>query len=137
MANKIILTGNTCGEIELRKTQSGNLVGNVNIAVRRTRKNQNGEYDTDFFRLTMFGKQAEFAEQYIKKGSKVYVEGNVQTGKYENKQGQEVPTFDVYVETIENLTPREKSNSEPKNGDSFDKSNMANTLNITEEDLPF
>ena len=135
--NKVIITGNLCKEIELKKSQSGKSFVKNSVAVKRTNKNQNGEYETDFFNITVFGLQAEFLEKYAGKGSKVLVDGSLQFSTYKNKDGLDVNTHDLMVSSIEVLGTKEKSNSEPKNSDYIDPSKLAHTLDITEEDLPF
>ena len=135
--NKVIITGNLCKEIELKKSQSGKSFVKNSVAVKRTMKNQDGEYETDFFNITVFGVQAEFLEKYAGKGSKVLVEGTLQFSKYQNKDGLEVNTHDLMVSSIELQGTKEKSNSEPKNSDYIDPSKLANTLEIDEDELPF
>lgn len=96
--NKVILMGRLTRDPEVRYSQgaSQTAVGRFSIAVDRRFKRE-GEPDADFFNCTAFGKQAEFVERYLHKGTKVCVCGRIQTGSYE-KDGQRVYTFDVVVE---------------------------------------
>ena len=89
--------GRLTKDVDLRYSQSGNAVGNFTLAVNRPFKNQNGEREADFIRILAFGKTAETIAQYVKKGQQLGIEGRIQTGSYENKQGQMVYTTDVVV----------------------------------------
>ena len=99
--NRIILTGNIVKDVELITTESGKSLVKNSIAVRRNYKNQNGEYETDFINIIAFGRTAEFMNNYFQKGSRVALDGKIQTGNYTNKEGQKVYTTDVVIENIE------------------------------------
>lgn len=97
--NKVILMGRLVRDVEVRN--SGNTtVARYTLAVDRRFKNE-GEQTADFINLVAFGKSAEFAEKYFKKGTKILVTGRIQTGSYKNKDGQTVYTTDVVVEEQE------------------------------------
>ena len=98
--NRIILTGNLVKDVELINTNGKSLVKN-SIAVRRNYKNADGEYESDFINIIAFGKTADFMANYFQKGSKVGIDGKLQTGSYTNKEGQKVYTTDVVIENIE------------------------------------
>ena len=94
--NKVILTGNLTRDPEVRYTQSGKAVARLGIAVTRTfNKDQ-----TDFFSMTAWDKQAEFCGRYLKKGSRVLVEGRVENNNYE-KDGVKHYSDQIVVERIE------------------------------------
>ena len=99
--NKVILMGRLTRDPEVRYSQ-----GNESMAVARytlavdRRFKRDGEATADFIQCVAFGKSGEFAEKYFKKGTKVIVEGRIQTGSYE-KDGQKVYTTDVVVEQQE------------------------------------
>lgn len=99
MANKVFLCGRATRDCEVR--ESGDTkVARYSLAVDR--KYSKGEdKQTDFINIVCFGKSAEFAENYIKKGTKMIVIGRIQTGSYTNKDGQKVNTFDVVAEDQE------------------------------------
>jgi single-strand DNA-binding protein len=99
--NIVILTGNLARDPEKSYTQSGMAITRFTIAVNRFRKTEGGD-DADFIRVTSFDKQAELVERYLKKGSKVGVEGRIQTGSYE-KEGKKVYTTDVIANRVEFL----------------------------------
>lgn len=100
--NKVILMGRLTREPEVRYSQGENAlaIGRFSLAVDRRFKRP-GEPDADFINCVSFGKTAEFAEKYLKQGTKVAVTGRIQTGSYTNKEGQKVYTTDVVVEDIE------------------------------------
>lgn len=98
--NKVILSGNLVRDIELRRSQSGEAVASNAVAVRREFKNAGGDYDTDFINFVVWGKQAEYLNDYGKKGDRVELVGRWQTRKYTNKDGADVLVNEVVVESI-------------------------------------
>ena len=100
--NKIILCGRLTKDPEVRYSQGATqtAVARVSLAVNRKWKRE-GEPEADFFNCTAFGKQAEFIEKYLKKGSKVLVSGRVQNDNYTNKDGQKVYAVNIMIEEIE------------------------------------
>lgn len=97
--NKVLLVGNLVKDIELRYTTNEKAVGKFTIAINRETKNKDGEYDADYINCVSFGEQAKALSEYLKKGTKVSVEGHIQTGSYE-KDGKKVYTTDIVVEKI-------------------------------------
>ena len=100
--NKVILMGRLTRDPEVRYSQgaSQTAVARFSIAVDRRFKRE-GEPDADFFNCTSFGKQAEFVERYLHKGTKVVLSGRVQNDNYTNKDGQMVYSVRVMVDEIE------------------------------------
>ncbi len=100
--NKVILMGRLTRDPEVRYSQgeSAMAIARFSLAVDRRFKRQ-GEADADFINCVSFGKTAEFAERYLKQGTKVVACGRIQTGSYTNKEGQRVYTTDVVVEEVE------------------------------------
>ena len=100
--NKVILMGRLTRDPEVRYTQGDNAmaIARYSLAVDRRFK-RDGEPDADFINCVAFGKSGEFAEKYLKKGTKVAVVGRIQTGSYTNKDGQKVYTTDIVVEEQE------------------------------------
>jgi single-strand DNA-binding protein len=99
--NLVILTGNLARDPEKSVANSGMSIVRFTIAVNKFRKSADGN-DADFIRITTFDKQADLVMQYLKKGSKVGVEGRIQTGSYE-KDGKTVYTTDVIANRVEFL----------------------------------
>ncbi len=100
--NKVILMGRLTRDPEVRYAQSGNqmAIARFSIAVDRRFKRE-GEPDADFFNCTAFGKQAEFVERYLHKGTKILTSGRIQNDNYTNKDGQMVYSVRVVVDEIE------------------------------------
>ena len=99
MANKVFLIGRLTKDPETR--QGGDTrIATYTLAVDRRYK-QEGQADADFIRCTCFNKTADFAEKYLKKGTKILVIGRIQTGSYTDKDGKKVYTTDVVVDEHE------------------------------------
>ena len=99
--NKVILIGRLTREPELRYSQSGDTaMVHFGLAVNRKYK-QDGGQDADFPSVVAFGKTAEFIDKYFSKGSKMVVEGRLQTGSYTDKDGNKHYTTDVVAEAVE------------------------------------
>ena len=106
--NKVILVGNLGRDPETRYTTSGEAVTNVSIATTDTWKDKSGEKQerTEWHRVAFFGKLAEIAGEYLKKGSQVYVEGRLQTRKWQDKEGQEKYTTEIVADRMQMLGSR-------------------------------
>lgn len=100
--NKVILMGRLTRDPDVKWTQGQNqtCVAKFTVAVDR-RKKKDGEQSADFISCIAFGKIAEFVEKYIKKGTKVVIDGRWQTGSYTNRDGAKVYTNDCVVESME------------------------------------
>ncbi|MFR4285590.1 MAG: single-stranded DNA-binding protein [Enterococcus italicus] len=145
--NTVNLIGNLTRDPELRYSHSGTAIASCNIAVQRRFKNQNGEYESDFINIKAFSKTAELLAEHFRKGSKLGITGNIQTGSYENQQGQKVYTTDVVVENLtfverknsdssgfnSNQSNYSQNNQSPSKSSSFSKS----SIDISDDDLPF
>ncbi len=95
--NKVILLGNLGRDPETRYTTGGDAVCNLNIATSEQWKDKSGEKQerTEWHRVVLFGRQAEIAGEYLKKGRSVYIEGRLQTRKYTDKDGVEKYSTEV------------------------------------------
>lgn len=111
MFNRIVLVGHLTRDIELRYTQSGAAIGSCGVAVTR-KYTLNGEKreETCFIDITFFGKQAEIANQYLKKGSKLLVEGRLKFDQWQDSNGQNRSKHSVVVEVMEMLGGGQQSN---------------------------
>lgn len=99
--NKVILVGNLGNDPEVRYMPNGGAVANITIATSETwRDKATGENreKTEWHRVVLFGKLAEVAGEYLRKGSQVYIEGQLQTRKWQNQQGQDQYTTEVVVQ---------------------------------------
>lgn len=111
--NKFIGIGRLTTDPEVRVAQngSGTMVARYRLAIDRAFKRDN-EQTADFLPCVAFGKQAEFAEKYMRKGGKFAVIGRIQTGSYTNREGQKVYTTDVIVESQEFCESKAESSAE-------------------------
>ena len=107
--NKVILLGNLGRDPETRYTTGGDAVTNLNIATNEQWKDKNGEKQerTEWHRVVLFGRQAEVAGEYLKKGRSVYIEGRLQTRKYTDKDGVEKYATDIIAEQMQMLGGRQ------------------------------
>lgn len=99
--NKVILIGNLGGDPETRYMPNGNAVTNLNLATDESYKDKaTGQTvpKTEWHRVVMFGKIAEIAAQYLRKGAKVYIEGRLQTRKWQGQDGQDRYTTEIVVD---------------------------------------
>ena len=155
--NKILLTGRLTRDPELRSTTSGMAVASFSVAVTRTFKNKEGNYDADFFNVSIFGKQAENVSKYCFKGSQIGVEGRLQSRSYDAQDGTKRYVTDIIADRVEFLSPKKDSNYvadsnfmdqipeppmdiqekeiEVPNGDPY--KDFGNEIAITDDDLPF
>ena len=127
---RFILVGYLGGDPESRYTPSGTAVANFNVATNESRKSSDGNFEdhTEWHRCVLFGKPAETATQYLKKGQMVYVEGRLRTRSWEDKEGNKRNTTEVHGDMFTMLGRRSSSNdSAPVNKESVSE----------EEDLPF
>lgn len=134
--NKVILMGRLCNEPEVTYAQSGNAIAKYRLAVNRDFK-KDGKQEADFLNCVAFGKSAEFVRNHLHKGTKIAVEGRIQTGSYD-KDGVKHYTTDIIVDRHEFC---ESKNS----GDSYereerqairDETNGGFTA-VEDNDLPF
>ena len=107
--NKVILVGNLGRDPEIRYLPSGDPVANVTIATSSKYKGKDGNMveETEWHRVTFFGKLAEIVGQYLKKGRSVYVEGRIKTRKYTDKDGVEKYATDIIANEMQMLGSRE------------------------------
>lgn len=101
--NNVILMGRLTRDPDIRYTQGQEAmcVARYTLAVDRRRTNPDGSRDADFISCVAFGKGGEFAQRYLHQGSKICLEGHIQTGSYTDKEGRKVYTTDVIVDSQE------------------------------------
>lgn len=131
--NKVILSGNLCQDIELMKTNTGKSVLSNSIAVQREYKNGNGEYDTDFINIVVWGASAEYLSRYASKGDRVELCGRWTVRKYATNDGTSRIVNECVVESIKAF-PRQKT----ENAVTPAEPTTANFEEIgAEDELPF
>lgn len=130
--NKVILSGNLTRDPEVRYTQSGMAYAKSAIAVTRpfSSKSNDGQPVTDFFNVTAWGKTAEFCGRYLKKGSRVLIEGRIQNDNYEDKNGVKHYSVNINVDNIEFAGgKREDSGENSGNGGNYGNNGGGNYEN--------
>ena len=138
--NKVVLMGRLTRDLEVRYSTSGDsqlAIARYTLAVDRRFK-KDGEATADFIRCVAFGKNGEFAEKYLHQGTKVVIEGRIQTGSYQDKDGKTVYTTEVVVENHEFAESKRVSeengvNPPPVDSDGF----MTIPDNVDDSGLPF
>ena len=145
--NKVILIGNLGQDPEVRYMPNGGAVCNITVATSETWKDKNtGENQerTEWHRVVMFRRLAEIAGEYLKKGSKVYLEGRLQTRKWQDQQGQDRYTTEIVADEMQMLDSRgggstdfrpAQSNAAPQQ--SSQQPQNAPVDNGFEDDIPF
>jgi len=103
--NKVILVGTLGKDPEVRYSQSGSALATVSVATNESWKDKNGEKQerTEWHRVKFFGRLAEIAGEYLKKGGQVYIEGSLRTEKYTDKQGVEKYSTDIIANEMQML----------------------------------
>jgi single-strand DNA-binding protein len=106
--NKVILVGNLGNDPEVRYMPNGNAVANLSLATSESWKDPQGQMQerTEWHRLTMYRRLAEIAGEYLKKGSQIYVEGKLQTRKWQDQSGQDRYTTEIIVDQMQMLGGR-------------------------------
>lgn len=141
--NKVILMGRLTADPEVRYSQGeqSTAVARYRLAVDRRFKRE-GEQAADFISCVAFGKNGEFAEKYLRKGTKIAVVGRIQTGSYTNKDGAKVYTTDVVVEEHEFCESRSSSSGSGQQPAASpygqaDENGFMNIPDNLDEELPF
>lgn len=135
--NKVILMGRLVADPEVKYTtgEKQTAIARYRIAFNRKFK-RDGEPEADFISCVAFGKSGEFAEKYLTKGMKIAVTGRIQTGSYDNKEGQKVYTTDIIVEEHEFCESKNANNAETVSG-SAEVAALFDDVQSNEDDLPF
>lgn len=128
--NKVMLIGNLGRDPEMRYTPSGRPVTTFNVATSRTWNSSDGEKhtETEWFNVVAWGNLAEICKQYLAKGQQVYIEGRLQTRRWDNKEGVKNISIEIIANEMMILGDRKESNHTP-NGDTPE-------MNF-DEDYPF
>ena len=145
--NKVILIGNLGADPEVRYMPSGDALTNIRLATTDSWKDKNGEKQerTEWHRVAFFGKVAEIAGEYLKKGSQVYIEGRLQTRKWQDKDGQDRYTTEIVADRMQMLGGRgggggntfEVMDKEPAGGGTAKPKKSGGEFDDFEDDIPF
>lgn len=128
--NKVILVCSLGKAPEVRQTQNGNAICNLSAATSRKYKDTQGgmQEETEWHRISLFGKMAELAGQYLSKGSMVYIEGRLRTRKYKDKDGIDRYVTEIIGESMQFLDKKPAT---------VRSTNVRKTSPAPEEDCPF
>lgn len=155
--NKVILVGRLGRDPETRYTGGGSAVANFSVATDETFKDRNGERQkrTEWHKIVVWGKQAEIAQQYLKKGSLVFIEGRIQSREWQDKEGQKRTSFEIVASNFRMLGGRGDAagggmgGGASRGGDDFDQAHAGAGggedfgggggagPEISDEDIPF
>jgi single-strand DNA-binding protein len=152
--NKVILIGNLGKDPETRYMPNGEAVTNITIATTETWKDKAGEKQekTEWHRITFYRRLAEIAGEYLKKGSQIYVEGRLETRKWQDKEGKDRYTTEVIASEMKMLGsrpgmgggdaserdgPPSQGSSKPSGGSSGSAKGSAAKFDDFEDDIPF
>ncbi len=149
--NKVILIGNLGADPDVRYTASGAAVSNINIATTETwRDKESGEQQekTEWHRVVFFGRLAEIVAEYLRKGSQIYIEGRLQTRKWQDKEGNDRYTTDIVANEMQMLGGRgggggggseyNQSSSPARSSGPAEKSGTRESENdFVDDDIPF
>lgn len=116
--NKVILLGTLGRDPEVRTTSNGSVVAGMSVATSETWKDkQSGERkeQTEWHRVSMFGRTAEIARDYLHKGSKIYLEGRLQTRKWQDKEGKDQYTTEIIANEFQMLDSKREDGGQPAN----------------------
>jgi single-strand DNA-binding protein len=151
--NKVILVGRLGRDPETRYTSGGQAVANFSVATDEAYKDRNGERQkrTEWHKIVVWGKQAEIAQQYLKKGSLIFVEGRIQSREWQDKEGQKRTSFEIVANNFRMLGGRgegmaagagagggsSRADDSDHGGGPEDSFGSAPGPEINDEDIPF
>jgi single-strand DNA-binding protein len=137
--NKAILVGHLGKDPDMRYLASGEAVANLSIATSETWKDKNGERQeaTEWHRVSFFGRQAEVCGEYLKKGAMVYVEGKIQTRKWQDQSGQDRYTTEIRGDRMQMLGGKSSDSTPHSAKASGDEQQASSTSQFDDDDIPF
>lgn len=134
--NEVVFVGRIVNQVVLRQTTSGNEVVNNSIAVRRQRRNKDGNYDVDFIPFTAWNQHARILDQYVKKGDQIALKGRMISRSYVDKDNTTRYVVECVVETLTLLNNNNTSHSNQEDGSSdtgafdMDEAEVIEALNM-------
>ena len=145
--NKVIIVGNLGQDPEVRYTTSGSAATNISVATSETWKDKNTNEDvtkTEWHRVVFFGRLAEIAGEYLKKGSQVYIEGKLQTRKWQDQNNQDRYTTEIIANELQMLGARQGGGSQapfasqpPSSPPNMHHDNNGPSFDDFDDDIPF
>ena len=138
--NKVIVVGNLGADPDARYMPNGNAVTNISVATSESWKDKetgDRQERTEWHRVVFFGRLAEIASEYLKKGSQVYVEGRLKTRKWEDKEGNDRWTTEIVANEMQMLGERISSSSSSDNFSAPKNSGSEFASDDFDDDIPF
>jgi single-strand DNA-binding protein len=147
--NKVILVGRLGRDPETRYTSSGQAVANFSMATDETYKDRAGERQkrTEWHKIVVWGKQAEIAQKYLKKGSLIYLEGRIQSREWMDKEQNKRTSFEIVCNNFRMLGGRGDGGAAPSSGAAMEEAEapaavghgeeMGAGPDVSDEDIPF
>ena len=139
--NKVIIVGNLGQDPEARFTPQGTAVTNLSVATNESWKNQSGEIQdrTEWHRVVIYGKMAETASEYMKKGQMVYVEGKLQTNEWGDQNQVKRKTTEIRCDNFTMLGRRGDNNYQSNQNSNYENTNQTKSTESSpmDDDLPF
>ena len=138
--NKAIILGSLGQDPDIRYTPAGAAVANISVATNEQWKDKNsGEKQerTEWHRIVFFGRLAEIVGEYLKKGSQVYIEGRIQTKKWEDKEGNDRYTTEIVASEMQMLGGKGESNRQHSEGHNSKVSQGKPAQDDFDDDIPF
>ena len=130
--NSISIIGYLTADPEKRSTPTGINATTFTVGVTRSRKNEHGDRESDFFRVTTWRATADYCASYLAKGSRVYVRGELTVRQFQGRDGQLRTQLEINAEAVDNLTEKK---AEPKR--TANQPNLDEFDDISSDDLPF
>ena len=138
--NKVIIVGRLGNAPEMRTMPNGELVANITVATSESWNDKNtGERreETEWHRIVFYRRQAEVAGEYLRKGSKVYVEGRLKTRKWQDQNGQDRYTTEIQGDVLQMLDSRQSGDNQDKTSTSGKQKQQAESAGDFNDDIPF
>jgi len=129
--NKVILIGNVGKDPDIKATNNGSTIANISVATSESWKDKStGQQQerTEWHRVVFFGRLAEIVRDYLKQGSKVYIEGSLRTRKWQDQSGQDRYTTEIVASEMQMLDSRENVEISPS---------VASNQQVEDDDIPF
>lgn len=144
--NKVIILGNIGNDPDIKYTASGDAIANLSVATSESWKDQSGQRQekTEWHRVVMYKRLAEIVQQYVKKGSKIYIEGKLQTRKWQDQNGQDRYTTEIVGREMQMLDSKSEADTAPykstnsdSGGKQFNPETNATNDGSFDDDIPF
>ena len=137
--NKVMVIGHLGRDPEMRYTPSGRPVTTFTVAVSRSWNTADGERrtETEWFNIVAWGNLAEICKQYLHKGQQVYIEGRLQTRRWDDKEGQKRTSVEVVASEMMMLGDRRDNNNQPKSSNQDESAEDSSESVADEDEFPF